>query len=537
MTVTVADSRPRGVVVGLMLATLSAIAALLAWTNYDALQNLITRWRFEPEYNFGPMVVALVAYLIWARWPTLLARMGGAAWPGVLVLLAGLGMCFLGEAGESYYAQQLGFFIALFGAGMALLGAGSFWILLPLLIMVLLTVPLPYTLQAIITVKLQLVSSQFGVAVVRLLGIPVFLQGNVIDLGIYQLQVAEACSGLRYLFPFICLSFLLAYLYEAPMWKRAIVFLCGIPVPILLNGVRIASTAVMVNTYGIEMAEGFIHYFEGWVVFLAGMLMMLLVLWALEGFNLSRITLGSLSQDDPPVPSSVGAAAAPAATVQPATLAIVAALTAVTAVGTLYIHALAQSAPAIDRQAFAQFPMNLEGWKGKANALDERTLGVLQSTDYLAVDYQAAQSGNTANVFVAYYESLSKGAALHSPRVCLPGDGWEIAELEQRPFSDIDPGREGNFNRVVIQKGRSKLLVYYWYQQGGQVVASEFSMKLNLLVDRLSASRKDGALVRLTTAIEGEGASAEARADDVLKDFARTLVPQLDPFMPRAAGS
>jgi exosortase D (VPLPA-CTERM-specific) len=536
MTAITEARSPAGSIVTVLLAV-AGVAALLVWANFDALDNLVTRWRFEPEYNFGPMVVALVAYLLWARWPSMRERLGGSPWPGFIVLVAGLAMCFFGEAGESYYAQQLGFFTAIFGAGMAMLGARTFWILAPLLVMVLLTVPLPYTLQAIVTVKLQLISSQFGVAVVRLLGIPVFLSGNVIDLGVYQLQVAEACSGLRYLFPFICLSFLLAYLYEAPMWKRAIVFMMGVPVPIFLNGVRIASTAVMVNSYGIEMAEGFIHYFEGWVVFLAGMLLMLLVMLALEGFRLSRINLASLSRDESP--ASVGAAVATAAR-QPGSTGVAVAAVALTALATgatAYIHHAAQTVVAHDRQAFAMFPMAIDGWQGKANVLDENVIGILKSSDYLAVDYKANAGSSQANIFVAYYESLSKGAAIHSPRVCLPGDGWEIATLEQRPFSQIVDGLSGDFNRVVIQKGRTRLLVYYWYQQGGDRVASEFNMKFNLLWDRLSASVRDGAMVRLTVPIDGDGAAAEQRADETLKTFARSVLPQLDPFLPTAVAA
>jgi EpsI family protein len=178
------------------------------------------------------------------------------------------------------------------------------------------------------------------------------------------------------------------------------------------------------------------------------------------------------------------------------------------------------------------FPMVIDGWKGKANALSEQVITTLQSTDYLAVDYAALSGPQSANIFVAYYESLSKGAAIHSPRVCLPGDGWEIATLEQRPFSEIVAGEAGDFNRVVIQKGRTRLLVYYWYQQGGDRVASEFNMKFNLLWDRLSASVRDGALVRLTVPIDGDGVTAEQRADEVLKGFARSVLPQLDPFLP-----
>src|SRR4029079_8443440 len=104
---------------------------------------------------------------------------------------------------------------------------------------------------------------------IRLVGIPVYLEGNVIDLGVYKLQVVEACSGLRYLYPLLSLGFLAAYLFQAPLWQRAIVFLSTIPITILMNSLRIAIVGILVNSYGPQDADGFLHMFEGWIIFIA----------------------------------------------------------------------------------------------------------------------------------------------------------------------------------------------------------------------------------------------------------------------------
>ena len=68
---------------------------------------------------------------------------------------------------------------------------------------------------------------------IRMFQIPVYLDGNIIDLGYYKLQVVEACSGLRYIYPLLSLSFLAAYLFNAPLWQRAMVFLSSIPLTIV----------------------------------------------------------------------------------------------------------------------------------------------------------------------------------------------------------------------------------------------------------------------------------------------------------------
>ena len=106
-------------------------------------------------------------------------------------------------------------------------------------------IPLPYFLDAALSFRLQLISSQLGVFFIRLLQIPVYLEGNVIDLGSYKLQVVEACSGLRYLYPLMSLGFLTAYLFQAPLWQRALIFLSTIPITILMNSFRIALVGVL----------------------------------------------------------------------------------------------------------------------------------------------------------------------------------------------------------------------------------------------------------------------------------------------------
>ena len=97
---------------------------------------------------------------------------------------------------------------------------------------------------------------------------PVFLDGNVIDLGVYKLMVAEACSGLRYLFPIMSFTYVFAVLYRGPRWHKAVLLLSAVPIAVLMNSFRIGVIGILVDRYGIAQAEGFLHVFEGWVVFL-----------------------------------------------------------------------------------------------------------------------------------------------------------------------------------------------------------------------------------------------------------------------------
>src|SRR5207249_6025920 len=152
-------------------------------------------------------------------------------------------------------------------------------------------VPLPNFLYQGLSAQLQLLSSKLGVSVIRLCDISVFLEGNVIDLGNYKLQVAEACSGLRYLFPLMALGFIAAYFFKGALWKRAIIFLSTIPITILMNSLRIGVIGVMVEHWGRAAAEGFLHDFEGWVIFMTCTVVIVGEMWLLAKIGSNKHSL------------------------------------------------------------------------------------------------------------------------------------------------------------------------------------------------------------------------------------------------------
>ena len=500
--------------------------ALVCVSGRDGLGNLYDRWRYEEEYGYGFIIVALVPLLLWRRWREVMSS-SGTGWLGLFIVLIAQLCMVVAVLGESYYIEQIAFFVSLLGVGLAAFGSRAFWTLLPLTLLLLLTAPLPYTLQAIFTIKLQLISTDLAVAFIRLLGIPVYVAGNIIDLGTYKLQVAEACSGLRYLLPLTCISFLVAYLYKAPFWKKAVLVISAAPITILINSFRIAVTAVLVDQFGGRMAEGFLHEFEGWIVFLLGVLLLGLEMFALEGFRWSNIEI-ELIMDRTGLPKSGH---------QLFRSVVPLLLTVAVCAGTLglatSITAAHDSTPPPSREDFAVFPQQIGRWTGRSSQLDAQTIESLKATDYYVGDFVETSQQPAVNLFVAYYDSLSKGAAIHSPRVCLPGSGWEFASFKERNFSELEPGVPGTFYDVVAQKSEQKVLMYYWYQQRERRTANEFSMKYYLLVDSFYKSRNDGALVRLSTPIDLEaGDKAEADAATRLHAFARAVIPKLPRYLP-----
>jgi EpsI family protein len=155
----------------------------------------------------------------------------------------------------------------------------------------------------------------------------------------------------------------------------------------------------------------------------------------------------------------------------------------------------------------------------------EQALGV---DDYLLADYKRSP-GEQVNVYIAFYASQRKGYSPHSPRVCLPGGGWRITDL-----SEIQYPLEGQgsfpINRAVLELNSQKQLVYYWFEQRGRRIASEYWMKWYLLVDSIMMNRTDGALVRVITPVHSN--EDMAAADKRLQDIITAALPLLPRYIP-----
>ena len=378
--------------------------------------------------------------------------------------------------------------------------------------------------------QLQLVSSELGVGLIRLFGISVFLEGNVIDLGSYKLQVVEACSGLRYLFPLMVLGFLAAYFFQGATWKRVLILLSTVPLTIVINSLRIGLIGVTVEHWGPAMAEGLLHDFEGWFMF-----MLCIVLLIAEMSLLARIggkpeSLRAVFGLEYPEPVASGT---PIVYHRFPTPMVVGGLVlAVIGAVTLWGPERVQIKP--ERSAFSEFPASLPGgWTGRSDRLERDVIATLALDDYLLMNFNRPNEP-WVNLYSAYYESQSSGESSHSPRTCIPGGGWKIESIADAPVR-LDPidgsgPRTLMVNRVFIQKGDQRQLVYYWFDQRGRNLTNELAVKWYIFRDSIAHKRSDGALLRLVTAVPpGEDIAA---ADRRLTEFLNAASPRLRAHVP-----
>ena len=502
-----------------------AFAAMLVFYR-TGIVAMLEAWT-RPEYSFGPLVPFVSAYMLLheIRQRPLMEN-GGSRWPGVALTGFGVLVGFVGNLSQIPYLIAYGFIISVGGLALILAGIRQgirYW---PGWIHLLFMLPLPNFLYWHLSGYLQRLSSKIGVEVIGVMGIPVFLDGNIIDLGVYKLQVAEACNGLRYLFPLMSFGYLFAVLYRGPLWQKLLLFFLTIPITILMNSFRIGVIGVLVDSFGIGQAEGFLHLFEGWIIFITcvvilyiiGLLLQLLQRNRQSAFNILDLDFAGLFK--------------PLALVRtiPVSRALAVGSLLLVVGGSLWTFVPGHAAQRVARESFTMFPMKLGEWTGVRNELEDSTVMVLAADEYLLADYRSPAKIAAVNLFVAYYFSTSDGTGIHSPEICIPGSGWEVfrwEEIHVAPGHSIQPF---NVNRAVIQKGQNRQLVYYWFEQRGRRLTGEMETKLYTVYDSTVYGRADGALVRLTTPLGLN--EAEQEGDRRLQEFMVPVLKALPAYIP-----
>jgi exosortase D (VPLPA-CTERM-specific) len=489
---------------------------------------MLQDWERE-EFSHGYMIPIISFYLLLQQLPKLSSiEFTHRLW-GVLLIVIGMCIYLVGELSALYIIVQYAFLLVLYGVCISLIGFRGAIILAVPFFYLLFMIPLPNFLLFSLSQKLQLLSSSLGVFFLRLIDVTVYLEGNIIDLGSYKLQVVDACSGLRYLFPLMSFGFLVACLYKTSFWKRSIIFLSTIPITIFMNSFRIAIIGLTVDIWGISTAEGVLHYFEGWIIFIACLVLLgieiVLIEWVTGNKSRFRDNLDVHLPQVIITPELIRK-------LKPlsyASIIAVALLLILVPVKNLIIK---RQELIPDRLELNSLPLVIDTWIGRESYLDKDVLEALRVNDYFIANYQNSNKSEVINLYIAYYDSQRKGASVHSPKTCLPGGGWEITEFDKKTLSHIKiyPDTNLEINRVVIQNGEVKQLVYYWFQQRGRVITNEYLLKWYLFQDAITRNRTDGSLVRVIADISSIENIENVEME--MQSFIARLAPSLSAHIP-----
>jgi exosortase len=243
------------------------IAVLLVAVYFHIAIKLFVDWYNIPDYSHGFLVPLFAVFLVWDKRKVLSYTPVRQSWSGIPLILFAIVVLILGVYGVELFTSRVSFVIMLAGLVWTLLGRAMLRELRFPLLVLLLAIPFPAIIFNQITFPLQLLASRLASQILPLLGVPVLQEGNVIQLPVMKLEVAEACSGIRSLMSLFTLSVFYGYFLEKTTRRRVLLALASIPIAVTANVARIVGTGLCVQYWDPQKALGFFHEFSGWVMF------------------------------------------------------------------------------------------------------------------------------------------------------------------------------------------------------------------------------------------------------------------------------
>jgi exosortase len=258
------------------------ISGLVLLLYAPVLKHLVAQWWTDPDYGHGFFIPLFSAFVLWRDRDRWIRSKPEPSNFGLLVMLGGVLLLFLGSLVAELFISRISLLIVF--AGMILFLAG--WkrlrsVSFPLAYLIFM-IPLPVLIYNQITFPLQLLASRLATFCLGLAQVPVLRDGNILAFSNYSLEVVEACSGIRSLVTLISLAVAYSYLLERRNWARFLFVALMIPSAIVCNAIRIMGAGLVAHRFGPNAAEGFLHAFSGWVIFLAALILMLGCHWVLR---------------------------------------------------------------------------------------------------------------------------------------------------------------------------------------------------------------------------------------------------------------
>jgi exosortase A len=423
------------------------------------------QWWDISTYNHVLLIPVILGWLVWQRWPQLEQLTPLAWWPGLALLSGAAFLWLLGAMSGLDLARQAGV-VAMLGACVPLI--------LGVRISVALVFPLGYLVflvpvgEELVNV-LQTITAEITIALTHLSGIPAEIDGVFINTPAGLFEVAEACSGVKFLIAMAAFGVLAANVCFLSWRRRTAMLLACVAVPILANGVRAWGTIYAAQIFGIEAAAGFDHIVYGWFFFAIVLALVIACAWRFFDRPLNAPVIDLVAIENASWLGRLEGFAFPGT----------AALVGFALVlGAARCWALAADTIAAPMPAHIDLPV-VEGWtrvdyapaiwwEPRAQGSDHRLLG----------RYRDAR-GHQVDVFVALYASQGEGreAGGFGQGALVPASAWAW----QAP----GPSLEGGKGERLLGNGSVERLAMTWYRQGALLSGSNARLKLAVIADHL----------------------------------------------------
>lgn len=253
------------ILLGLWLVSFIPVYPSLVWT-----------WLNHSDNSHGILVPLVSLYFVWQKRENFKSiKISNSNW-GVVILVVSMGLYLLSYAGAVGVVSRAMIVSSLIGLVMFTLGKEFFSLLAFPLLYLFFMVPVPDSILGLVSLPLQLFATKVSTFIIQIFSIPAYREGNMLYFANTQLEVAEACSGIRSIMSFGMLSFIFAYMMDKIWWKRIVLVLSTIPLALFANIVRVTGTGILAHFYGSKVALGFLHEFSGLAIFAFGFVLLLL---------------------------------------------------------------------------------------------------------------------------------------------------------------------------------------------------------------------------------------------------------------------
>lgn len=484
------------------------------------LKTLASIWMNNEDYSSGFLIPIASLYLLWDKRKQLGDAEIKSFWPALPLLLLFNLLCLYGTLGSSGNVSMpaIPFLIILYTAfcfGLPLVKK----LFLPLGFLIFM-IPVPPVVELSLGLFLKDISSKMGGWIIQTANIPVFVSGNIIDIGVMQLQVVDACNGMRYLFPLLALGVLYGYFFEKVLWKKIVCFLATIPIAILTNGLRIGITGILANSFGPGVADGFFHGFSGWAIFIVAFAFLFLI--------------GRLLRLLPPRPGLPSAASRPSRAFQSglppvgkgtkASFCTACALMVIFGLLALSTYAL----PPVKLQGgIASFPLKISNWEGHIVHIDPALIERSGAEESFSGIYKN-ENEESISLYIGYRSTafLSNENFFHSPTVCLPSSGWVTQSLSARTITDVPQFGQLKVSTMVIENAGARQLVYFWFQTKDKATSNKDINRFHLAMHAIQRDNTYDFFIRPITPVRPDETIEDARRrmDCFVRDMMKVLL-------------